>query len=526
MSDLIRYHGDSKVINRLCELVNNMTSINFEVVQTLPTQDISTSTIYLVPKQTAQTDNIYDEYINTDGTSQGWELIGTTEIDLSNYVQFSDLSAVATSGDYDDLIDKPTIPTTLSQLSDDSTHRLVTDTEKSTWSGKANTSDIKDGTLTIQLNGTTEETFTANSSTNKTANIKAVDWISNGILGAKNIIPYPHIDTTLTENGVDWTDNKDGSWTANNKATSNSNIAINNKTALKPIHLDSGKYILSGCQSGGSNSSYNIWIGIYYDSTPSTLTTIGRDYGDGLEFTLTEGGYLNITLNVIANYTASNVLFKPMLRLATDSDNTYQFYSQTNVELTKDKYEVSVANKLGAKNLLVYPFKETTHTDNGVAFTDNGDGTVKANNQATGNAIFTFCNKYRNFRLSKGTYRISGCPSGASASTHNIWVGVYYDSAPDTLVTVARDYGDGATFTLTENAIINVNWNVMSGYNPNNAVCKPMIRVFEDTDDTWQPYAMTNKQLTDIINNVPTSAGTYTLQATVDASGNVTYSWV
>lgn len=85
MSDLIRYHGDSKVINRLCELVNNMTSINFEVVQTLPTQDISTSTIYLVPKQSAETDNIYDEYINTDGTSQGWELIGTTEIDLSNY---------------------------------------------------------------------------------------------------------------------------------------------------------------------------------------------------------------------------------------------------------------------------------------------------------------------------------------------------------------------------------------------------------------------------------------------------------
>ena len=138
---LITYNGESKVIKRICELLDTMSGINFEVVQTLPLVDISTSTIYLVPKQTAQTENIYDEYINTDGTSQGWELIGTTEIDLTNYVQFSDLSTVATSGDYDDLIDKPTIPTTLSQLSDDSTHRLVTDTEKSTWNGKSDTDE-------------------------------------------------------------------------------------------------------------------------------------------------------------------------------------------------------------------------------------------------------------------------------------------------------------------------------------------------------------------------------------------------
>jgi hypothetical protein len=40
------------------------------------------------------------------------------------------------SGSYNDLTEKPSIPTALSELSDDSTHRLVTDTEKSTWNGK------------------------------------------------------------------------------------------------------------------------------------------------------------------------------------------------------------------------------------------------------------------------------------------------------------------------------------------------------------------------------------------------------
>ena len=40
------------------------------------------------------------------------------------------------SGDYNDLSNKPTIPDELADLSDDSTHRVVTDTEKTTWSGK------------------------------------------------------------------------------------------------------------------------------------------------------------------------------------------------------------------------------------------------------------------------------------------------------------------------------------------------------------------------------------------------------
>ena len=56
------------------------------VVQTLPTTDISTSTMYFVPSSDPETQNLYDEYINLDGTVSGYELIGTTGIDLSAYM--------------------------------------------------------------------------------------------------------------------------------------------------------------------------------------------------------------------------------------------------------------------------------------------------------------------------------------------------------------------------------------------------------------------------------------------------------
>ena len=61
--------------------------LNISVVDALPTSDISTTTFYLVPKETTQEKNLYDEYINTNGTESGWELIGavSTSVDLSEY---------------------------------------------------------------------------------------------------------------------------------------------------------------------------------------------------------------------------------------------------------------------------------------------------------------------------------------------------------------------------------------------------------------------------------------------------------
>ena len=70
----------------IVELCGNITALKMEVVLELPVSDISESTIYLVPKSTAETNNVYAEYVNINGT---WEIIGDTSMDLSQYLTTS-----------------------------------------------------------------------------------------------------------------------------------------------------------------------------------------------------------------------------------------------------------------------------------------------------------------------------------------------------------------------------------------------------------------------------------------------------
>lgn len=66
-------------------LISGSSGIRFELVNELPTTDISTTTIYLVPSSSSRSRNVKDEYINLDGTTSGWEQIGSTAVDLTNY---------------------------------------------------------------------------------------------------------------------------------------------------------------------------------------------------------------------------------------------------------------------------------------------------------------------------------------------------------------------------------------------------------------------------------------------------------
>ena len=95
VNNLINYYLKSEVYTKadVDTLISAVSSLDIQVVATLPTTGISRTTIYLLPKSSSETFNVYDEYINLDGTTAGWEKIGDTQIDLSNYVTNDDLTA-------------------------------------------------------------------------------------------------------------------------------------------------------------------------------------------------------------------------------------------------------------------------------------------------------------------------------------------------------------------------------------------------------------------------------------------------
>ncbi len=69
-------------------------TVQKQIVASLPTSGINTNTIYLVPKTDASTHDHYNEYINLTGDTNGWEFLGNTYIDLTDYYNKSEANRI------------------------------------------------------------------------------------------------------------------------------------------------------------------------------------------------------------------------------------------------------------------------------------------------------------------------------------------------------------------------------------------------------------------------------------------------
>lgn len=94
--NLTTVHKETLVaaINELDANIKSLSLLDIEVVEELPTEDISDTTIYLVPKSGSQQRNIYEEWLHVNAR---WEKIGDTDVDLSNYATLTDLSNLQTT---------------------------------------------------------------------------------------------------------------------------------------------------------------------------------------------------------------------------------------------------------------------------------------------------------------------------------------------------------------------------------------------------------------------------------------------
>lgn len=71
------------------ELVSKIPKFAIEVVTSLPTENISTTTVYLKTGSKSDPDSMYDEYIYVNSK---WELLGSQTVDLSGYVTTEELT--------------------------------------------------------------------------------------------------------------------------------------------------------------------------------------------------------------------------------------------------------------------------------------------------------------------------------------------------------------------------------------------------------------------------------------------------
>lgn len=74
--------------NGTWQTLPDMAGFSVSVVQTLPVENIDDHTIYFLSNN-GDSGNIYDEYMYVNNT---WEMIGSTEVDLSNYLQKTEIA--------------------------------------------------------------------------------------------------------------------------------------------------------------------------------------------------------------------------------------------------------------------------------------------------------------------------------------------------------------------------------------------------------------------------------------------------
>lgn len=158
------------------ELINNSTKLKKEVVTSLPSTG-KEDVIYLL-KNKNDTNNYYTEYMWISGR---WEIIGDTKVDLTDYAKKSD------------------VKTRLSEMTSDSTHRTVTDTEKKTWNNKVDavtgkglsTNDYTDvaKTKVDNIPASPKYTDTITSINGKTGAISKDDIVALGIPGTNTTYP-------------------------------------------------------------------------------------------------------------------------------------------------------------------------------------------------------------------------------------------------------------------------------------------------------------------------------------------------
>lgn len=301
---------------------------------------------------------------------------------------------------------------------------------------------------------------------------------------SKNLIVYPFHHTTQTVSGITWTDNGDGTITANGTATADSSFRLSyhkNDTTQVSV-VPAGTYRLSGCPTGGATSTYFI----EYCCAPAnkdwgSSDSYGNDVGSGTTVTTTAQSKFRLRCVVMKGTKVTNLVFKPQMEAGSSATSFAKYDPLENIVWVNTSTAVSSwdfsssqpLRRSKSKNLNVYPYVQTTHTDSGITWTDNGDGAVKANGTCTATDYFR-CQAPSypelNFNLPAGTYTISCSNTSDGVITYEAIL-TYGDGSTKTYICK----GSPVTFTTTKDATVRSHIKVYKGATLSNITLNPQV---------------------------------------------------
>lgn len=125
----------------------------------------------------------------------------------------------------------------------------------------------------------------------------------------------PNTMTTQTMGGITFTVEDDGTIEASGTSSDYTWAAYVNENG---VSLPAGSYILSGCPSGGSSTTYRLQA---FAGDPSSPTLTINEYGSEASFTLTAQTTVKVRMLIKGSI---NKTFSPMIRAASITEGTYQ----------------------------------------------------------------------------------------------------------------------------------------------------------------------------------------------------------
>lgn len=253
-----------------------------------------------------------------------------------------------------------------------------------------------------------------------------VKEIRGKTVATENLIPYPYTETTKTVNGVTFTVNSDGSIMVNGTATSDADFML----LRGPIQGYSESYFLSGCPSGGSDTTYYI----------SENFTASKDTGNGVVLNnLPSDQVWRIVIK--SGTTVNNLVFRPMLNEGTEAKP----YSKWFAGLKNASFEkiVSTGRNLYMGGDLEYDSNSTVNTISQSGFFSFSKNIIQLINQERS---ITFSQKYTLIRIDCETrLRLSFLINCLDGTTYNPEVAHNQESGREEDYTITFSLPEGKT---------------------------------------------------------------------------------